>query len=381
MQRVGLECLEREVGVVMAENLCEGVRTLCCRLPVSLIVVDAALLRLTPREHATLFERVAPACRCSSSVPSGRRPRDAGGLRSPGIQDHVARPWRSRICCEKARGHWSATGALGPIAQSRAAPPVGPCAACDTRVHCICIGQLRSDLASDVLFRVRGACTASGRRSRRIRHGGKALHRRPVLFTPARTASGSSSPERQRAVGDGDHRSLLRPVAGIRLRGDGRRPKRRRTRSRSSTGASWTDVASPWRSPTPRRPARRWRRRPTRRRWWPPGGGGGPVADAARRRWRRPRERLRPPARPSPSSGSALDRHSASTENGPALKAGPFSLRATVLRPVTTDDRLIERVHMRRCAAAARAGVPPGTPSVPLRAPTKQMDPFHQPAY
>ena len=59
MQRVGLKCLEREVGVVMAENLCEGVRALL-QASVSLIVVDAALLRLTPREHATLFERVAP---------------------------------------------------------------------------------------------------------------------------------------------------------------------------------------------------------------------------------------------------------------------------------------------------------------------------------
>jgi DNA-binding NtrC family response regulator len=59
MQRVGLQCLERGVGVVMAENLCEGVRALL-QESVSLIAVDAALLRLTPREHATLFERVAP---------------------------------------------------------------------------------------------------------------------------------------------------------------------------------------------------------------------------------------------------------------------------------------------------------------------------------
>jgi DNA-binding NtrC family response regulator len=59
MQRVGLQCLEREVGVVMAENLCDGVRALV-QGSVSLIAVDAGLLRLTPREHATLFERVAP---------------------------------------------------------------------------------------------------------------------------------------------------------------------------------------------------------------------------------------------------------------------------------------------------------------------------------
>jgi DNA-binding response OmpR family regulator len=58
-ERLGLECLGRDVGVALAENLCEGVRVLLS-LPVSLIVVDAAALRLTTREHAVLFERVAP---------------------------------------------------------------------------------------------------------------------------------------------------------------------------------------------------------------------------------------------------------------------------------------------------------------------------------
>lgn len=59
MQQLGLVCLEKGVAVAMAETLCEGVRALLSTA-VSLIVVDAAQLRLTPREHATLFERVAP---------------------------------------------------------------------------------------------------------------------------------------------------------------------------------------------------------------------------------------------------------------------------------------------------------------------------------
>ncbi|MBF8287026.1 MAG: hypothetical protein HW381_134 [Candidatus Rokubacteria bacterium] len=58
-EKLGLACLERGVGVVMVENVCEGVRTLLTA-SVSLIVVDAALLRLSAAEHATLFERVAP---------------------------------------------------------------------------------------------------------------------------------------------------------------------------------------------------------------------------------------------------------------------------------------------------------------------------------
>ena len=56
---LGLACLAHDVGVALAENLCEGVRQLLS-VPVSLIVVDAGALRLSVREHVTLFERVAP---------------------------------------------------------------------------------------------------------------------------------------------------------------------------------------------------------------------------------------------------------------------------------------------------------------------------------
>lgn len=59
VQQLGLECLERGAGVVMAENVCEGVRALL-ETSVSLVLADPALLRLTPRESATLFDRVAP---------------------------------------------------------------------------------------------------------------------------------------------------------------------------------------------------------------------------------------------------------------------------------------------------------------------------------
>ncbi len=58
-ERLGLACLAAGVGVLLAETVCEGVRVLLST-PVSLIAVDGALLRLTPREHARLFERVAP---------------------------------------------------------------------------------------------------------------------------------------------------------------------------------------------------------------------------------------------------------------------------------------------------------------------------------
>ena len=58
-QTLGLACLERDLGMAIAENLCEGVRILL-GTPVDLIVVDATEMRLTAREMATLFDRVAP---------------------------------------------------------------------------------------------------------------------------------------------------------------------------------------------------------------------------------------------------------------------------------------------------------------------------------
>lgn len=58
-QALGLACLERDLGIAIAENLCEGVRVLLST-PVDLIVVDVTEMRLTAREMATLFDRVAP---------------------------------------------------------------------------------------------------------------------------------------------------------------------------------------------------------------------------------------------------------------------------------------------------------------------------------
>lgn len=56
---LGLACLERGVGVALADTVCEGVRVLLAQ-SVSLVIVDAALLHLTAHEAATLFARVTP---------------------------------------------------------------------------------------------------------------------------------------------------------------------------------------------------------------------------------------------------------------------------------------------------------------------------------
>ena len=59
MHTLGLACLDEGIGVAMADNVCEGVRVLLADT-ISLVLVDAASLRFTPRESATLFDRVAP---------------------------------------------------------------------------------------------------------------------------------------------------------------------------------------------------------------------------------------------------------------------------------------------------------------------------------
>jgi DNA-binding response OmpR family regulator len=59
MQKLGLACLTEGIGVAMADNVCEGVRILLADA-ISLVLVDGAELRFSPRESATLFDRVAP---------------------------------------------------------------------------------------------------------------------------------------------------------------------------------------------------------------------------------------------------------------------------------------------------------------------------------
>ncbi|HXH84213.1 MAG TPA: hypothetical protein VNN07_15005 [Candidatus Tectomicrobia bacterium] len=66
-ERLALACLAHDVAVTLTENLCDGVRALL-GTPVSLVLADGGTLRLTPREHATLFERVAPGVPVAVSV-------------------------------------------------------------------------------------------------------------------------------------------------------------------------------------------------------------------------------------------------------------------------------------------------------------------------
>ena len=100
---LGLAALERGGGVALAETLGEGVRMLLAT-PVSLIVVDHALLRLSAREHAALFERVAPRVPVVVLVRPGtpletRLPFELAGfrvrMRPVALEDLIAKAPRS----------------------------------------------------------------------------------------------------------------------------------------------------------------------------------------------------------------------------------------------------------------------------------------------
>jgi DNA-binding response OmpR family regulator len=58
-QAAGMICLDQGIAFRAAHTLCDGVRLLL-DAPVSLIVIDAGLVRLSPAEQARMFDAVAP---------------------------------------------------------------------------------------------------------------------------------------------------------------------------------------------------------------------------------------------------------------------------------------------------------------------------------
>ena len=56
---LAMACLEQGVAIRMAETLCEGVRYMLDG-PVSVVVVDYRMMRLSASDHIRLFDAVAP---------------------------------------------------------------------------------------------------------------------------------------------------------------------------------------------------------------------------------------------------------------------------------------------------------------------------------
>src|SRR5262249_56339606 len=54
-----MECVDLGIGVRLAETMCDGVRVLL-DVPVSLVLIDAALMRLPASDQYRVFDAVAP---------------------------------------------------------------------------------------------------------------------------------------------------------------------------------------------------------------------------------------------------------------------------------------------------------------------------------
>ena len=93
-QSLAMECLERGVAVRMAETLCEGVRYLL-DAPVSVVLVEAGLLRMAKGDQARLFEAVAPGVPVILTVDAGARVEDLVDLELQGFRV-VSRPFALR---------------------------------------------------------------------------------------------------------------------------------------------------------------------------------------------------------------------------------------------------------------------------------------------
>jgi DNA-binding response OmpR family regulator len=93
-QALAMECLEHGVPVRIAETLCEGVRYLL-DAPVSLVLVDAAMLLVAGPDQARMLDAVAPGAPVVLTVDAGSRVEDLVSLELQGFQV-VTRPFALR---------------------------------------------------------------------------------------------------------------------------------------------------------------------------------------------------------------------------------------------------------------------------------------------
>ena len=93
-QALAMECLEHGVAVRMAETLCDGVRHLL-ETPVSLVLVEAGMVRMATPDQTRLFDAVAPGVPVILTVDAGARVEDRVDLELQGFHV-VGRPFALR---------------------------------------------------------------------------------------------------------------------------------------------------------------------------------------------------------------------------------------------------------------------------------------------
>lgn len=82
---VAVACIAEGIAVRLAESLCEGVRYMVDG-PVSVVLIDAALMRLPAGDQARLFDAVAPGVPVVALVPAGASLEETVRLEMQGYQ-------------------------------------------------------------------------------------------------------------------------------------------------------------------------------------------------------------------------------------------------------------------------------------------------------
>jgi len=93
-QAAAMECIDSGIAIRLAETLCEGVRYMMDG-PVSLVLIDAALIRLPASEQLRLFDAVAPGVPVVVLMNGGASVEEAVKFQVRGFQV-VARPFEIR---------------------------------------------------------------------------------------------------------------------------------------------------------------------------------------------------------------------------------------------------------------------------------------------
>jgi DNA-binding response OmpR family regulator len=84
-QALAIDCVDLGIAVRLAETLCDGVRVMMDS-PVSLVLIDAALMRLPASDQLRLFDAVAPGVPVVVLADDRASTEDVSKLRTQGFQ-------------------------------------------------------------------------------------------------------------------------------------------------------------------------------------------------------------------------------------------------------------------------------------------------------
>jgi DNA-binding response OmpR family regulator len=116
-QSVAMACMESGVAIRIAETLCEGVRYML-ESPVSVVLIDSGVLRLSGSDQARLFDSVAPGVPVVVLVKPGARMEEHVKLELQGLHV-ISKPFDVRDVLAKVE-----PGTRVPVSRPEAAARV-----------------------------------------------------------------------------------------------------------------------------------------------------------------------------------------------------------------------------------------------------------------